>query len=142
MANTSAQLLNYLNTKADIAYATQQLVYWADKYQANEKRLNQQTKYETAWNEAYDKCYGLEDDKTLKLNGRNYTGGCECEATDYANAKVTQYDEDLKEELAELDMEYETMKTIWEAELEVLNNRAETEKQNLATAAQDTGLLN
>lgn len=142
MANTSAQLLNYLGTKADIAYATQQLVYWADKYEANNKRLEKQTKFEEQWNNAYDKCYELTDDKTLELNGRTYFGGCECEATDYANDKVTQYDENLKEELAELDMEYETMKTLWEAELEVLNNRAEGEKQNLATAAQDTGLLN
>ncbi len=142
MSNTSAQLLNYLGTKADIAYATQQSIYWADKYQANQKRLEVQTKFETAWNNAYDKCYGLEDDKTINFEGRTYYGGCECEAVDYADAKVTQYDEELKEELAELDIEYETMKTMWEAELEVLNNRAEAEKQNLATSAQDTGLLN
>ena len=54
----------------------------------------------------------------------------------------SKYLEALKEELAELDIEYDTMKTMWEAELEVLNNRAEAEKQNLATSAQDTGLLN
>ena len=142
MANTSAQLLNYLGTKADISYATQQSIYWADKYQANQKRLNEQTKHETAWNNAYDKCYGQADDKCIKFEGKEYYGNCECDAVDYADAKVTEYNEELKEELAEIDVEYETMKTMWEAELEVLNNRAEAEKQNLATAAQDTCTLN
>ena len=142
MANTSAQLLNYLGTKSDIAYATQQLIYWTDKYEANSKRLDKQTKFEQQWNDAYDKCYDLGEDETLEIDGRPFKGGCECDAVDYADLKVTHYDEALKDELAELDIEYETMKTLWEAELEVLNSRAEGEKQNLATAAQDTGLLN
>lgn len=140
MANTSAQLLNYLGTKADIAYATQQSIYWADKYQANQNKLDQQTKFEEKWNKYYDDA--VNPDKAINGVKKKEEVLCECDAVDYANSKVTQYDEALKEELAELDIEYETMKTMWEAELEVLNNRAEAEKQNLATSAQDTGLLN
>ena len=140
MANTSAQLLNYLGTKADIAYATQQSIYWADKYEKNQKLLNQQTKYEEKWNKAYDDA--VNPDKAIKNVKEKDEVLSECKAVDYADSIVTEYDEALKEELAELDIEYDTMKTMWEAELEVLNNRAEAEKQNLATSAQDTGLLN
>ena len=140
MANTSAQLLNYLGTKADIAYATQQSIYWADKYEANNRRLEKQTKFEEQWNKYYDDA--LNPDKEIKGVKAKEEVLCECDAVDYADSKVTQYDEALKEELAELDVEYDTMKTMWEAELEVLNARAESEKQNLATSAQDTGLLN
>ena len=140
MANTSAQLLNYLGTKADIAYATQQLIYWTDKHEKNQRRLDQQTKFEEQWNKHYDDAMNVDKEiKGIKAKGEAM---CECDAIDYADSKVTQYDEDLKEELTELDINYETMKTVWEAELEVLNNRAEAEKQNLATAAQDTGTLN
>lgn len=140
MANTSAQLLNYLGTKADIAYATQQSIYWADKYEKNQKLLNEQTKFEEKWNKHYDDA--MDPNKAIKGVKEKDEVLCECDAVDYADSKVTEYDEALKEELAELDIEYDTMKTMWEAELEVLNNRAEAEKQNLATSAQDTGLLN
>lgn len=142
MANTSARLLHYLDLLSQRNYATQQSIYWADKYEVNNKRLQKLTKLETEHNNAYDKCYELEDGKSITFEGREYFGGCECEAMDYADAKVKQYDEELKEELAEMDIEYETMKTMWEADLEVLNGQIEQEKQNLATGAQETGLIN
>ena len=140
MANTSAQLLNYLGTKADIAYATQQSIYWTDKYEKNQRHLNQQTKFEEQWNKHYDDA--MDESKEIKGIKEKDVVMCESDAVDYANSKVTQYDEALKEELAEIDIEYDSIKTMWEAELEVLNNRAEAEKQNLATAAQDTCTLN
>ena len=46
MANTAAQLLNYLGTQADLNYAIQQQIYWTDKYEKNQKYLNQQTKFD------------------------------------------------------------------------------------------------
>ena len=142
MSNTAALLGNLLCTNADINYYTQQSIYWNAKYEANLAKLEEQVKYEEKWQNAFDSAI----DNTKDLNAGNITvkEGNQCEqiADAYAHAKVKQYDEELSLELADLDIEYETMKTMWEAELEVLNNRAEAEKQNLATSAQDTGLLN
>ena len=44
-------------------------------------------------------------------------------------------------ELAELDIEYDTMKTMYDTILEQLRAQEETEKQATSNAAQDTGLL-
>ena len=58
--------------------------------------------------------------------------------TDY---KVDEYDEELSQELADLDMEYDTMKTMYDSMLEQLRAQQETEKTATSNAAQDTGLL-
>ena len=140
MANTSAQILNYLGTRADLNYAIQQQIYWADKYEANQKRLNQQTKLEEKWNKHYDDA--MDVDKEIKGVKDKGVAMCECDAVDYADSKVTQYDEALKEELAELDIEYDTLQALWETEAQNLRTRADAEKQSVATAAQDTCSLN
>ena len=59
----------------------------------------------------------------------------------YAHAKVKQYDEELSLELADLDIEYDTMKTMYDTMLEELRAQQESEKTATSTAAQDTGLL-
>ena len=56
-------------------------------------------------------------------------------------AFVKQYDEELSLELAELDMEYDTMKTMYDTLLEEMRAQADSEKTATSTAAQDTGLL-
>ena len=59
----------------------------------------------------------------------------------YAHAKVDEYNEELSLELADLDIEYDTMKTMYDTMLEELRAQQESEKTATSTAAQDTGLL-
>ena len=63
------------------------------------------------------------------------------DAERYANAKITQYDEELSLELAELDIDYDTMKTMYEALVTELQAQKDADKQNTATQMQDTHLL-
>ena len=142
MANTSALLLNLLTTNADINYYTQQQIYWSNKYEANSAKLAKQVKYEEKWNDAYDDCYYAEDDKKVKVNGVEQANQCECTAIAYADYKVEEYDEDLKNELADLDLEYDTMKTMYVTVLEQLRAQKEGQQEATSNAAQDTGLLN
>ena len=55
MSATSANLASLLQTKADITYYTQQMMFWTNKYDANAAKLQQQVKYETKWESAFDK---------------------------------------------------------------------------------------
>ena len=59
------------------------------------------------------------------------------EVKDYVNKKVTE----IRVELADLDIEYDTMKTMYDTMLEQLRAQKESEKTATSTAAQDTGLL-
>ena len=141
MANTSALLLNLLNTNADINYYTQQSIYWSAKYEANSAKLSEQVKYEEKWESAYDSCYYAEDGKEAKIGNNIFKRGNECQAIAYADQKVRQYDEELSIELADLDIEYDTMKTMYDSMLEQLRAQQEAEKTATSNAAQDTGLL-
>ena len=141
MANTAALLGNLLNTNADINYYTQQSIFWNAKYEANSEKLQKQVKYEEKWESAFDaaidntsavKAAGI----TVAANNRN-----EVLADKYAHAKVKQYNEELSQELADLDIEYDTMKTMYDTMLEELRAQKETEKTATSNAAQDTGLL-
>ena len=62
-------------------------------------------------------------------------------ADKYAHAKVKQYNEELSLELADLDIEYDTMKCMYDTLLEQMRAQQESEKTATSTAAQDTGLL-
>ncbi len=141
MANTAALLGNLLNTNADINYYTQQQIYWNAKYEANSAKLSKQVKYEEKWQSAFDSA--IDNTKELKAGGVVVGEGNqnEMQADAYAHAKVKQYDEDLSLELAELDMEYDTMKTMYDTMLEELRAQQEGQKTATSTAAQDTGLL-
>ena len=141
MANTAALLLNLLNTNADINYYTQQSIYWNAKYEANSAKLSKQVKAEEKWMNAYDSCYYAEEGKDVKIGNNFFTRGDECQAIAYADQKVREYDEELSIELADLDMEYDTMKTMYDSMLEQLRAQQETEKTATSNAAQDTGLL-
>ena len=141
MANTAALLGNLLNTNADINYYTQQSVFWNAKYEANSAKLEKQVKYEEKWQNAFDSA--IDNTKELKAGG--VTVGAENKnemlADAYAHAKVKQYDEELSIELADLDIEYDTMVTMYDTMLEQLRAQQESEKTATSTAAQDTGLL-
>ena len=175
MANTAALLGTLLNTNADINYYTQQQIFWANKQEANSKKLQVQVKAEDKWEAAYDEVYNADGSKDVKLGGQYYVkkaveakdgqNGQEMQfanvnpgtrnisghdvsesrgkaALAYANAKVKEYSQELSEELAELDIEYDTMKCMYETLLEEMRAQKDTEASATQTAAQDTGLLN
>lgn len=141
MANTAALLGNLLNTNADINFYTQQQIFWNAKYEANEAKLSKQVKYEEKWEASFDAA--MDNTKELKA-GRltvQENNTSEAIAEQYADAKVDEYNEELSLELADLDIEYDTMKTMYETMLESLRAQQEGEKNATSTAAQDTGLL-
>ena len=141
MANTAALLGNLLNTNADINFYTQQQIYWSGKYEANSAKLEKQVKYEEKWQSAFDSA--IDNTKDLTAGGYTVRTGNQNEqiADAYAHAKVKQYNEELSLELAELDVEYDTMQTMYEAMLEQLRAQKDAEKSATTSAAQDTGLL-
>ncbi len=141
MANTAALLGNLLNTNADINYYTQQSIFWNAKYEANSAKLQEQVKYEQKWQSAFDSA--IDNTKDLTASGVTVRANNQSEyiADLYAHAKVKQYSEELSLELADLDIEYDTMKTMYDTMLEELRAQQESEKTATSTAAQDTGLL-
>lgn len=142
MSNTAAQLGNLLCTNADINYYTQQSIYWTAKYEANMAKLEEQVKYHEKWEGAFDSA--IDNTKQLTAGCVTVNEGNKCEdlADAYAHAKVKQYNEELSLELADLDIEYDTMKTMYDTLLTELRAKQEAEKTSTSTAAQDTGLLN
>ena len=142
MSNTAAQLGNLLCTNADINYYTQQSIYWTAKYEANMAKLEEQVKYHEKWEGAFDSA--IDNTKTLTAGCVTVNEGNQCEnlADAYAHAKVKQYNEELSLELADLDIEYDTMKTMYDTLLTELRAKQEAEKTSTSEAAGDTGLLN
>ena len=141
MAATAALLGTLLCTNADITFYTQQQIFWANKYEANAAKLGEQQSLEEKYWDAYDKCYYAEDEKEVKIGSQVFANNCESSAIEYANLKVKNFDEELLNELMELDVQYETMKLMYETQLEALRAQQESEKTATSTAAQDTGLL-
>ena len=143
MANTAALLGTLLNTKADINYYTQQQIYWSGKYEMNSAKLEKQVKYEQKWESAYDDAKN--EDKECKIGNNTWKAKNQTLsdklADEYAHAKVKQYNEELSLELAEMDIEYDTMQTMYEAMLEQLRAQKDSENTAVQNAAQDTGLL-
>ena len=141
MANTAALLGNFLNVTADYNYYTQQQIFWNAKYEANSAKLSKQTKYEEKWESAFDSAI----DNTRDLNVGNVTVATgntnEMLADAYAHAKVKEYNEELSLELADLDLEYDTMRTMYDTLMQELQAQKDSDKQVTSTAAQDTGLL-
>lgn len=142
MSNTAALLGTLLCTNADINYYTQQSIYWNAKYEANLAKLEEQVKYHEKWEGAFDSA--IDNTKDLTAGNVTVREGNQCEqiADAYAHAKVKQYNEELSLELADLDIEYDTMKCMYDTLLEELRAKQESEKTATSTAAQDTGLLN
>ena len=145
MSNTAALLGNLLTTNADINYYVQQQIYWSNKYEANSAKLAKQVKYEEKWEAQYDSAMDGSRTSALKMNGYVFldkeVAGTEAQAEQWADYKVEEYDAELSLELADLDIEYDTMKTMYETLLEELRAQQEGEKTATSTAAQDTGLL-
>ena len=142
MANTAALLGNLLCTNADINFYTQQQIYWANKYEANAAKLAKQVKYEEKWENAFDDA--KDSEKSIDITGFKKNKGViasDYDAEKYANLKVKEYNEELSLELADLYIEYDTMKCMYDTLLEEMRAQQESEKSATSSAAQDTGLL-
>ena len=126
MANTAALLGNLLNTNADINYYTQQQIFWSNKYEANSAKLAKQVKYEEKWESAFDSA--MDNTKELTAGkikvGKSNTNEALAEA--YAHQKVEEYNEELSLELADLDIEYDTMKNMYDTLLEEMRAQQES----------------
>ena len=143
--SASVQLGSLLNAQADLNYYTAQLTHWTAKYEANSEKLEKQVKAEDKWNSSFEAA--IDNTRDLKAS----SGGVqiiveegnvnESTAKKYADAKVSQYDEELSLELAELDIEYDTMKTLYEALVTQKQTETDSTKQSAATAFQNTHLL-
>ena len=142
MSNTAALLGTLLCTNADINYYTQQSIYWNAKYEANMAKLEEQVKYEDKWCNAFDSA--IDNTKQLTAGGVTVNEGNKCEdlADAYAHAKVKQYNEELSLELADLDIEYDTMKTMYDTLLQELRAKQESEKTATGQAASYTCMVN
>ncbi len=143
MANVAAQLGNLLSVTADYNYYVNQQIYWSNMYEANSQKLSKQQSYYQKWMDAVD---DAEDpDKKCQVGNRVWKDKDQvlsrAEAEAYASAKISDYDEAYSLELAELDTEYDTQKTLYEALVTLLQAEKDADKQQTATAAQDTGLL-
>ena len=140
--STAASLGTLLTTNADINYYTQQQIFWSNLYEANAAKLAKQVKYEEQWEAAFDDAQDV--DKTCKIGTKVWKEKDQVlsdeKADEYAHAKVEKYDAELKLELEDLDMEYDTMKTMYETLLEKLRADEEAQTQLVSTNAKDTHL--
>ena len=142
MAPVATYLLNYNVTNEKITRATLDLMFWSQKLDLNAAKLANAQKNEKTYSDAKDKA--LDVDRTKDLSCGCVTAHVKCgvdEAERYARAKAPKYDPDVLEELTEKDIEYETMKTLLETELEKWKAEKDAQKENLNAAAGDTGLM-
>jgi len=143
MSIASADLFGYLTTQADLNYYTQQLEIWSAKYSANAEKLHKMQSYEEKWEGKYDDVEHATKKITCKgqiVVDENCNIQSGWSAKKYADLMVYQFDRDELETLTELDMNYDTIKTTIEAQIEMLKAQKESEKTNLTEATQDTGL--
>ena len=142
MADTAAYLGTLLSTNEKIAECTRAQMYWSQKLDLNMTKLKDQQKYETKWNSAYDSAMDSGRTKDLKCGSVvAKVDCCEAEAARYANAKSPKFDQELLDEYTDLDVEYDSMKTMYETLLEKLRADKEAQKELTSNAAQDTGLM-
>ena len=143
MADTATLLGNYLNKNADYTYYSTQQIFYNNMYEANSAKLSKQSKYEEKWESAFDDAQNV--DKTCKIGNTTWKEKdqvlSDAQADAYAHAKVKEYNEELSLELADLDLEYDTMRTMYDTLMQELQSQKESAKSATSTAAQDTGLL-
>ena len=143
MASVSPVLASLLEKKAAINNGEIQLMCWTNKLNHNTEKLEKQVKYEDKWYSKFDEF--MDDSKDVNFKGQKFAkdSGDRSEATarQYADWKVKEYDAELSEELADLDIEYDTMKCMYETLLDELRAQKDAQQQLLQTNAQDTGLL-
>lgn len=141
--STSAILSVLLTRKAEKVFCTQKQIFFSERYEAYADMVAEQTKLEEKWYDAYDKCMdGKDDGSGVQFKGRTFNPNSECDAIEYADLKVDNYDLEKLEEYTELSTEYEVAKTVWETKLEEINTVIESTKAELQREAQETHLVN
>jgi hypothetical protein len=144
--STAALLATLQMKQGELTYYTQQQIFWARKYEDATAALQTQTNLESKWEEKYDKFMDLEDDKKVKIGGTEYTGAQlgtnrESKAEQYANEQVKGYDEAKLEELTEEDIQYESMKTMYEALQKELQAEVDNLNEKVGNEAGKTYLI-
>ena len=138
-----ASLATLLRIQTDISYHTRQLDNLTLEMDANKAKLEEQEKWYNKWEKAFDDAQ--DEDKTCKIGNTTWKEKgvvlSDAKADAYAHAKVKKYDEDLLDELTELDMDYDSRKTILEATLTELNAEKDSWKQETSTELSDTHVL-
>ena len=140
--SSAAQLGNLLNVTADLNYYTMLLNQWSAKYEANSQKLTKQQNLEEKFigkvEDAQDADKQIKSAFGTKEKGEVWDDET---AEAYGHYAVKEYNESLSLELAELDIEYDTMKTMYEALVTMLKAQKDEDKQNTASSLQDTHTL-
>ena len=138
-----ASLATILRIQADLSFNTRALDNLTLEMDANTAKLEDQQKWEKKWETAFDNAQ--DEDKTCKIGNTTWKEKGEVlddrRADAYAHAKVKKYNEELLDELTELDMEYDSRKTMLEASITELQAEKDSWKQQASTEFQDTHLL-
>lgn len=144
MAATAGLLLDLLIKNCMRDEYTSQQIYWSRMCDRNSVKLSKYTKYEEAWENAFDDY--MDPSKTCKHDGVTYaikdeTERTECAAEQYANIVVEHRDNEILLECQELDIEYGTLKTTYDTLLTKLQEDINATKEQLSNAASDGGGL-
>lgn len=138
-----ASLATILRIQADLSFNTRALDNLTLEMDANTAKLEDQQKWEKKWETAFDNAQ--DEDKTCKIGNTTWKEKGEVlddrRADAYAHAKVKKYNEELLDELTELDMDYDSRKTMLEASITELQAEKDSWKQQASTEFQDTHLL-
>jgi len=139
--STSAALARYLQLNADYNYYVLQEAFYAQKHESMTALISKWEKRDSEWTKAQEDCAELEEGKTKTWNHKEYTYD---EADDYADAKVGFSEAEIEqalEECTELDIEYDTMMSMYDALIEEIKTDKEATKSLVQKGAQDNGLL-
>ena len=139
MAATSMVLLSLLSTKSEISRLTLQEMMISSKYERNQSAMNKQLNLEEKYNDAI--ADAQDSDKTIDGWKKKGEVLSDARAEAYARSKVKYYDAEYLEELNDLDMRYDAMKTLCETQLEENKNLKTALEQQLQACAKDDGAL-
>ena len=139
---TTASLAQLLSLQNKLNFYTQEQIKYSNLLDANSSKLSKQTKYEENWNKEYDKAQDSSRSSALKMNGNIFldkeVAGTDAQAFQWAEYKVEEYDAELLLELADLDMDYDSMKTMYDTLMEETRAQVDGLKQLVSTEATDT----
>lgn len=144
MSITAAAMSQLLTLTQERNYYQMQQIYWSNEHTAMTAKVKQHQKYETKWNNAYDKIMNPTNAKDgyVEINGKQYAAENETVAEAYADMICEEYDEETLLELSNLEVEYESMQAMYETLLEETNARIDQQKELVKSNATDTGLIN
>lgn len=141
--SASMKLSHLLSVKADLNFYQGLEIFYSGKYENNAKKLQAQVKLEAKFEDAVDDAQDV--DKECKIGGVTIKAKGEvlsdADAEAYAQRKISKYDEELSLQLAELDVDYDQLKTMYEALVTELTAEKDSLTQSTAQSCQDNHLL-